>query len=123
MDKLDKMFQMRERFMLAIKHKFSDAYPDWPIDMSDKASQQAVRDITLKGVEEMFEALAELKNWKSHKLTDVPDVDRDKFLEEVVDAFNYFMAVLVMAGVTSDELYTHFVAKDDIIHDRLNSGY
>ncbi len=123
MDKLDEMFRLRESFMNAMKEAKPSIYPDWPVEIDKKQNQQLLRDTALKGVEEMFEALGHLKNWKPHRNTEITEFDRDEFLEEIVDAFNYFFSILVLTGVTSDELYTTYVKKDDIIHQRLRSGY
>ena len=109
--------------MTALKAKKSCEYPEWPIDLSSKQDQQHVRDMALRGVEEMFEALQHLKNWKPHRDTEVREFDREEFLEEVVDAFNYFLSVLVLTGVTADELFSAYDRKDKIIHDRLIGGY
>jgi len=122
-DKLDVMFELRERFMNALRERQPDEYPSWPIDLADKVSQQHARDMALRGVEEMFEALQHLKNWKPHRVTEVKEFDRSEFVEEVVDAFNYFLSVLILTGVTSDELYQMYCMKDNIIHDRLKTGY
>lgn len=121
-DRLAKMFQLREEFMKAIREK-RGAYGEWPVDIGDKKSQQMLREITLKGVEEMFEALGELKNWKSHRVTEDRNVNRDAFLEEIVDAFNYFFAVLILSGVDADELFNAYLKKNAVIHDRLNNNY
>ena len=123
MDKLDEMFRLRQDFMKSMKKSKPGIYPEWPVDISEKASQQLLRDTALKGVEEMFEALGHLKNWKPHRTTEITEFDRDEFLEEIVDAFNYFFSILVLTGVTSDELYDTYVKKDDIIHKRLQTGY
>ena len=124
MDKLDKMFELRESFMMRLKEANPDgASPGWPIDLLDKGSQQHVRDMALRGVEEMFEALQHLKNWKPHKKTEVSEFNREEFLEEIVDAFNYFLSLLVLTGVTSDELFQSYVKKDGKIHERLKNGY
>tara|TARA_Y100000592_G_C5454218_1_gene310428 strand:+ start:431 stop:802 length:372 start_codon:yes stop_codon:yes gene_type:complete len=123
MDKLQLMFDKREAFMRALKTKNPEISPDWPVDLTDKASQQHLRDTALKGVEEMFEALQHLKNWKPHRNTEIKDFDREEFLEEVVDAFNYFLSLLVMTGVSADELFEAYSKKDDIIHKRLKTGY
>ena len=109
--------------MRALRDKKSDSYPEWPIDLSDKASQQHIRDMSLRGVEEMFEALQHLKNWKPHRDVDMPDFNREEFLEEVVDAFNYFFSVLILIGVSDDDLFDAYCKKDKIIHDRLRDGY
>ena len=122
-DKLENMFFLREEFMSAIQNSHPEIYPDWPVDVSKKRNQQILRDTALKGVEEMFEALQHLKNWKPHRDTEVTEFDREEFLEEVVDAFNYFLSLLVLTGVTAEELYNAYAKKDKIIHDRLRNNY
>jgi len=121
-DRLQQMFVKREEFMRAIKEK-RGAYSDWPLDLSQKKSQQMVREVMLKGVEECFEALQEFRNWKSHRASGDPVVDRDKFLEEMVDALNFFFAALILSGINADDLFKMYVKKDEIIHQRLNSNY
>ena len=123
MDKLELMFELREEFMKAIAQANPEIYPTWPVELTDKKSQQVLRDTALKGVEEMFEALQHLKNWKPHKKTEVSEFNREEFLEEIVDAFNYFLSLLVLTGVTSDELFQSYVKKDGKIHERLKNGY
>ena len=122
-DMLKEMFRLREGFMLAMTKINPNIHPTWPVDLTDKASQQILRDTALKGVEEMFEALQHLKNWKPHKQTEIKEFDREEFLEEVVDAFNYFFSLLVLTGVDADELFDAYIKKDRIIHDRLRTGY
>jgi len=117
------MFDLRERFMLSLKEKFPDAYPAWPLDLSKKSDQQLCRDMALRGVEEMFEALQHLKNWKPHRQTEVSEFDHDAFLEEVVDAFNYFFSLIILSGSSADDLYNSYIKKDFIIHERLDKGY
>ena len=109
--------------MNSLKESKPHTSPSWPVDLSDKLAQQHLRDTALKGVEEMFEALQHLKNWKPHRTTEVKDFNRDEFLEEVVDAFNYFFSLLVLTGVSAEELFDAYSKKDKIIHDRLKTGY
>lgn len=99
------------------------SYPPGDLDISKKESQQLIRDLALKGVEEMFEALQHLKNWKPHRATEMPDFEHDEFLEEVVDAFNYFLSMLILVGVDSSDLYNAYCLKDEKLHKRLNEGY
>lgn len=122
-DRLESLFDLRESFMEMIQESKPGTYPEWPLDISTKKSQQVLRDTALKGIEEMFEALQHLKNWKPHRSTEMPEFDTDEFLEEVVDAFNYFLSVLVLVGVTPDDFYKAYVQKDSIIRDRIKSGY
>lgn len=121
--KLNAMFHLREKFMKDLAAKRPAVLQRWPVDISKKESQQTVRDTVLKGVEEMFESLAHIRGWKPHRLTEINDFDRDSFLEEYVDAFNYFLSVLVMLGVTPDEFFEAYKKKDGIIHDRLKNDY
>lgn len=122
-DKLDLIFALREKFMKALNETGRETYLDWPVDLSDKASQQLLRDIALRGVEEMFEALQHLKNWKPHKTSEDPAFNREEFLEEMVDAFNYFFSMLVLVGVDPEELFEAYTKKDQKIHKRLQGDY
>ena len=122
-DKLEELFEKRETFMHLIQEKFPDSYSSWPVDISNKNSQVLLRETALKGVEEMFEALGHLKNWKSHRETDIPEIDREEFLEEIVDAFNYFFSLIILMGVDVDEFYEAFNKKDEIIRSRIKKGY
>ena len=122
--RLKEMFKLRLSFMEMMKETIPGSYPDFPVDISEKASQQVCRDLALKGVEEMFEALQHLKNWKPHRVTDVKhDLDREEFLEEVVDALNYFFAMLIVTGFDEKELFKAYIKKDSKIRERLANGY
>lgn len=122
-DSLESMFKLREKFMLALNERVPENSVDWPLDISKKSSQQYCRDVALRGVEEMFEALQHLKNWKPHRQTEISDFNREDFLEEIVDAFNYFFSILVLLGFDHKDLYDAYVKKDSIIHERLEKGY
>ena len=122
-DKLSQIFEKRVSFMEQMKENFPDTYPEWPVDLSTKQAQATCRETALKGVEEMFEALGHLKNWKPHRKTEMPDIDREEFLEEIVDSFNYFFSLMILMGVDVEEFYGAFLKKDLIIRDRLKKGY
>lgn len=122
-DRLQEIFSKREAFMHLIKEKMPDSYPTWPVDLSTKQAQSTCRETALKGVEEMFEALGHLKNWKPHRVTEVPQVDKEEFLEEIVDAFNYFFSLIILIGVDVNEFHEAFRKKDEIIKERLKTGY
>jgi hypothetical protein len=123
-DRLTSMFSMRDMFMRALHAKKPDTYPPvWPVDISKKESQRLCRDLARSGVEEVFEALVHFKNAKSHRDSVVSEFDRDAVVEEMVDAFNYFLSMLILMGVTEEEFYEMFRKKDAIIHERLTNGY
>jgi hypothetical protein len=122
-DRLSQIFELRKDFISQLKLTIPTAMPA-EIDPTSKEGQQYLRDLALHGVEEMFEALQHLKNWKTHRQTDVGgNFNRDEFLEEVVDAYNYFFALMINLDVTEDEFFEAFLKKHDIIIDRLKTGY
>lgn len=117
------MLRLREKFMSDLAAKRPVVLQSWPVDITKKESQQIVRDTVLKGVEEMFESLQHIRGWKPHRLTEITEFDRASFLEEYVDAFNYFLSVLVMLGVTAEEFFDAYKSKDEVIHSRLDGNY
>ena len=122
-DRLRQIFLLRKVFIRNLKKTIPAAMPE-DIDPTSKEGQQYLRDLALHGVEEMFEALQHLKNWKTHRQTDLGDCfNREDFLEEMVDAFNYFFALMINLEVSDDEFYEAFLKKHDIIMDRLKTGY
>ena len=116
---LTDIFSIRQSFMQEIEEKIPGTYPEHP-DLSDPKTQSVVREITLRGVEEIFEALQHLKGWKNHRNDVDCSVDEEEFLEEIVDAFNYFFSLMILAGVTPDKFETSFKVKDAKIRERLN---
>ena len=122
-DKLEKMFEMRSDFMKSLREKIPDAHPDLPLNLYSKKDQQFCRDMALRGVEEMFEALQHLKNWKPHRTTQITDFDKEEFLEEIVDAFNYFFSLIILTGFNAEDLFEAYCKKDRVIHERIEKGY
>ena len=121
---LEKMFILRNEFIEKMKQDRPGSYPDLPVDLRKKDSQQFCRDLALRGVEEMFEALQHLKNWKPHRMTEFNEgPDREEFLEEIVDALNYFFSLLIAAGFDEDDLTAAYILKHDIIMKRIEEGY
>ena len=122
-DRLKEIFRLRRQFMDSLSEVIPTAIPE-NIDISSKQGQKYLRDLALHGVEEMFEALQHLKNWKSHRQTEVKgSLDSEEFLEEIVDAFNYFFSLIILAGYNEDDLFEAYLKKDKIINQRLKSGY
>lgn len=121
-DRLNTMFLLRQKFHDALEARNLTVKPK-DFDINRRDCQRYIRDTSLRGVEEIFEALAHLKNSKPHRQTQCHEFDRDAFLEEYVDAFNFFFGVLIETGFTVDEFYQKYLEKDQIIHNRLKNGY
>ena len=120
-DRLDDIFALREEFMNLINEEVPGAYPEsWPVDLSIKSNQKAIREFAFRGMEELFEALLHLKNWKDHRAGE-GSFDRGEFLEEMIDAYKYFTAILVLMGVDSNEFFNACVSKHNKICERLGT--
>ena len=118
------MFEKRLDFIVQMQKLRPGSYPKFPLNLEEKNAQQTCRDLALRGVEEMFEALQHLKNWKPHRISRVPgEVDREAFLEEIVDALNYFFSLLIVTGFDEKSLYDAYDKKDKVIRERLLNGY
>ena len=72
--------------MQELEKSHPGSYPEWPLEISSKQSQQVLRDTALKRIEEMFEALQNLKNSKTHRTTHMPEFDRQ--LEKIEKKIN-----------------------------------
>jgi hypothetical protein len=96
---------------------------NYPLDVEKKESQQTLRDLLLKGVEEIFESLQHFKNWKSHRITGDSSFSREDFLEEMIDAFNYMFSVLILLGYSEKEVIEMYEKKHQIILKRIKDGY
>ncbi len=118
-DRLSEIFELREEFMVKINESLPGAYPQWPVNLSDKTDQKAIREFAFRGMEELFEALLHLKNWKDHR-NGSAEFDRAEFLEEMIDAYKYFTAILVLMGVDSTEFFEAYKNKHNIICSRLD---
>jgi len=123
MDKLDKIFELRRNFIAALSESIPGSYPDLPVDLSIKSNQQFCRDLALRGVEELIEAVQELKNSKSHRQTEVCEFNRSAFLEEIVDSLNFVFSLVIVSGFTEDDLFEAYLKKDKVLHNRLKDGY
>jgi len=123
-DKLDKMFKMQEAFMRTLQDRDGiDAMPDWPLDITKKSSQKLCKSLAHDSMSELFEAVQHLKNSKPHRVTEVTEFNYEEFKEELVDAFKYFLEILIFVGVTPDEFFESYCKKDDVIHRRVREGY
>jgi hypothetical protein len=121
MDKLREMFLQQEDFMRLLKeHR---GFSGWPVDITTKIGQKECRDIGLNSIEEFFEALAHLKNWKKHRKSEIQEFDRPAFLEELSDMMHYFVELLLMLGVTPEEFYRAYMKKGEINEKRIKGNY
>ena len=120
-DRLTQMFDQQESFMRLLQRERS--FPEFPVDLKSKSGQKAIKGIANDCVFELFEAVQLLKNSKDHRATEIRDLDRAAFVEELVDALHYYFEVAILAGVSADELCDAYLAKGKINETRIQKGY
>ncbi len=119
-DRLDRAFALQREFMdMLVEH---DRFPEYPVDLSTKPGQRFFKEVAFNMIAELMEATVILKN-HVHHLTDRTDVDFEHFLEELGDAWAFFMELLIIAGITPERLHAEFVRKNGLVKRRLAEGY
>jgi len=120
-DKLQKMWDQQFAFMKLLQEK--RGFPDFPVDITSKSGQKFLKNITHECMGELFEANQELKNSKNHRATEISHIDRDAYVEELVDSLHFFFEIVIASGVTLDELYDSYMKKGEINFSRIENGY
>jgi len=120
-DRLDRMWKQQEDFMRLLQQK--RGFPEFPTDISSKLGQKFLKDITHHLMDELFEAGQHLKNAKSHRATLVPEVDREAFKEELVDALHLYFELVIASGIELDELVEAYLLKGRTNVNRIENGY
>lgn len=120
-DRFKQMWDQQEAFMRLLQEKRN--FPQFPTDITSKKGQQFLKDIRNHLMEELFEAGQHLKNAKSHRATELPEVDREAYVEELVDALHLYLELVIASGVTVDELHEAYMRKGDVNFDRIKNGY
>lgn len=118
---LHKMWDQQVEFMRLLQKKRN--FPEFPVDLSSKKGQQFLNDIRNHLMEELFEAGQHLKNAKSHRVTELPQVDRDAYKEELADVLHLYFELLIASGITLDEIVETYMTKGEINVARINNNY
>lgn len=97
-----------------------DSFKNDPANLTDEQAIEWVRWNTLALTDELHEALAEVgwKPWATSK-----HFNRDAFVAELVDAFCFFMNLLLVANCTAEEFLALYLAKRDLNAKRQEAGY
>lgn len=99
-----------------------DKLPEYPVDLTTKPGQRLIKECVWNMVEELAEASFTLKN-RQHKLSDDTDLDFPHYLEELGDAFAFFLEVCILSGITAEQLYEEYSRKNAAVKKRLQDGY
>jgi hypothetical protein len=120
-DQLQEMWTQQVNFMRLLQEK--RGFPQFPTDLASKKGQQFLKDIRNHLMEELFEAGQHLKNAKSHRATEIPEVDREAYKEELVDALHLYFELVIASGISLDELVKAYLDKGAVNDERIRSGY
>lgn len=112
-DKLTKMLAEQERLQ-------RESFGNDPKHLSGEALIDFIRWNTLALEDELHEALAETgwKPWATSK-----HVNRQAFIGELVDAFHFFMNLMLAVDCTADELFATYLEKHKLNAKRQAEGY
>lgn len=122
-DMLEHIFRMQARLMMEYQAMTPDGIPDWPVDLRRNSAQRFCRDTISKAQDELFEAKHHLKKAKEHRNVETDPLDREAFLEEMVDALHFYVETLVLMGVSADDLHDAYCRKNQINFDRIASEF
>ena len=119
-DRLVRMFAQQEKFMQLLQEK--RGFPEFPVDLTSKVGQKFLKTISYECADELHEARQHLKN-KDHRATHFKDIDREAYVEELVDALHFFFEIVIASGISVDELFEAYIKKGEINVQRINGDY
>jgi hypothetical protein len=115
-DKLDKAFMFQREFMdMLVEH---DRLPEYPVDLSTKNGQRLIKEYVWNAVAELAEASQTLRN-RNHVIKDVPELDFAHYLEELGDAFAFFMEICILSNISPETLYDEYLRKNKIVRQKM----
>ena len=120
-DKLEEMFSQQESFMRLLQKKRN--FPDFPVNLETKDGQKFCKSIVYEIMGELFESLQMLKNSKDHRITNIPELNREAFVEELSDSLHYFFELAILCNITPDELFESYMKKGVVNQHRIENNY
>ena len=124
-DKLDLIFS-RQRELMEKYHEIEKANgllqtEDVPVNIHDAAGQARLKDFAWRVTEELGEAMNTLKNkpWKQSQML----TDETHYLEEIADAFHFFIELCILSGLDAQSLFDIYFDKSAVNKFRQRSNY
>ena len=124
-DKLEAIFARQEELMR--KYNKIEAKNDLlqtdkiPVDIHSHTGQARLKDFAWRITEEFGEAMNCLKN-KPWKVTQM-ETDVVHYLEEIVDAFHFFIELCILSGLNAEDLFRFYFKKSEVNKFRQRSDY
>ena len=98
-----------------------EAYGRDPSTLSTDEKIQFMKDMHIALTDEMHELLAEI-DWKPWTNGD-RSINYDGAKKELVDIWHFFMNLMLVTGMTTDDLYKMYMKKQQVNADRQANGY
>jgi len=124
-DKLDAIFA-RQKELMEKYHEIEKASgllqtEEIPVDMDSPAGQARLKDFAWRVTEELGEAMNCLKQkpWKQTHM----ETDTIHYMEEIVDAFHFFIELCILSGLNADDLTIFYLKKSEVNKFRQRSKY
>lgn len=124
MDKLEAIFNQQRELMSKFHQIEQDngLLPDLgiPVNLQTHQGQAVLKSRAWNVVEELGEAMNELKNrpWKQKTYP----VNQSRYLEELSDALHFFIELCILSGITAQELYDLYMHKAGVNKTRQDLG-
>jgi len=115
------LFDQQLQFMQLLRSK--KLFPEFPVDILTKQGQKLCKDIAHDAMDELHEAIQHLKNSKQHRMTEITEFDREKYVEELADHFHFFIELCIVSSVSAQELCDAHLRKGEVNVNRINAGY
>lgn len=124
-DKLDMIFKRQKELMkkyhnIELKQGLLQT-EDCPVNLNDAKGQARLKDFAWRITEELGEAMNCLKNkpWKQTQM----ETDTIHFIEEISDAFHFFIEMCILIGLTPESLTDIYLRKSLVNKFRQESEY
>jgi len=114
-DRLEEMLKLQAE----LQERFIGTHPR---HLTKDDLKDYVRTMVLATTDELHEALREIpwKPWSAAVFT----ADReDQYKDELVDAFHFFMNLMLIVDMTAEELFRRYLLKNGVNHGRIDDGY
>jgi hypothetical protein len=125
-DKLELVFacqrELAEKYHKIEEENAGHSLPRYDqVDINSYQGQARIKDFAWRVTEEIAEAMLTLKNrpWKQTSQV----TDEDHYREEMIDAFHFFIELLIMSGFTADSLAKYYLMKHSVNQFRIKSQY
>lgn len=104
-----------------IERRLGHGVPEWPLNVNDRHAQQYFKDGVYRCIEELSEATNCLRNRPHTQSEHV--TDEEHFVEELSDAFHYFLRLFVMLGMTYEDIVKVYFKKSEVNKFRKATNY